>query len=710
VDARSDLWSLAATVYQMVTGRSPKIIRFDLLPAALTKVLGKALEDAKDARFQSAREFREAIDGVRNVSRRLATDAVDLSVGECAECRTPNPAARKFCSECAASLRVPCLQCSQEIPVWDKVCPECGARQQEIIESRRADFDAACATAETLVADYEYQAARELLGDWKAVGSRFGDIASRASAIAERIVLEEQRQCAARDAHLEEARAHSGAYDYASAIRALEAIPLPMRTSEIVSLLERVSADGQEVEKLLVAIRQAIAGKHYEGLLPLVTRACELTGDRRDLALVRAQLIERESQRSRKLEEARREARDLALKGEYGQACRVLEALGPSFAGDVDSEAATYVGQRVKATSLLSAIKDKIQSKHVQGLLPLVRDAATLLPQRSDLKELLSDLEGKERSRRERVSSIYEQAVATFNTTGQAEGARRQLEAIRPELSESELRFLGLLTAAAEAERHLAEAMKSSGNVAAGGVAALKPVATAAAACISLSPANIHARKVRKQILQVIEQNPEYMLDLAQTADGVSAFLTNADEEERVLAEKALLSCRASLETAQSAIPVLVILRWLVICLPLGVLLLLARFSPTRGMRRFFFGTFGLVGGLTTLFSMGPIAIFASLLRSGVFDLGWLLISVYAAGCGSFAWRYHSRATASARMAPLDDAVVKLRSGVMGSDSTRQVIETLVRETFGSTEVTCPVCQVKVRAKRLMHHYETHHA
>jgi stress response protein SCP2 len=30
VDHRSDLWSLAATVYQMVTGRSPKIIRFDL--------------------------------------------------------------------------------------------------------------------------------------------------------------------------------------------------------------------------------------------------------------------------------------------------------------------------------------------------------------------------------------------------------------------------------------------------------------------------------------------------------------------------------------------------------------------------------------------------------------------------------------------------------------------------------------------------------
>ena len=61
VDHRSDLWSLAATVYQMATGRSPKIIRFDLLPAELTKVLGKALEDAKEDRYQAAREFRDAL-------------------------------------------------------------------------------------------------------------------------------------------------------------------------------------------------------------------------------------------------------------------------------------------------------------------------------------------------------------------------------------------------------------------------------------------------------------------------------------------------------------------------------------------------------------------------------------------------------------------------------------------------------------------------
>ena len=53
VDARSDLWSLAATLYQMVTGRSPKIIRFRDVPDELEDILGKALEESKDDRFQT---------------------------------------------------------------------------------------------------------------------------------------------------------------------------------------------------------------------------------------------------------------------------------------------------------------------------------------------------------------------------------------------------------------------------------------------------------------------------------------------------------------------------------------------------------------------------------------------------------------------------------------------------------------------------------
>ena len=43
-DARSDLWSLAATTYQMLTGKSPKVIRLDSVPESLKDVLGKRPE------------------------------------------------------------------------------------------------------------------------------------------------------------------------------------------------------------------------------------------------------------------------------------------------------------------------------------------------------------------------------------------------------------------------------------------------------------------------------------------------------------------------------------------------------------------------------------------------------------------------------------------------------------------------------------------
>ncbi|MCP4479583.1 MAG: protein kinase [Planctomycetaceae bacterium] len=126
VDHRSDLWSLAATFYQIVTGKSPKIIRFSDVPKSLHDVLGKALEEEKSDRYQTPLEFREAIRTSLSTRGGETATAVELGAGECPKCHTPNESQRKFCRECAASLRVPCLECKSEIPIWDKVCGECG--------------------------------------------------------------------------------------------------------------------------------------------------------------------------------------------------------------------------------------------------------------------------------------------------------------------------------------------------------------------------------------------------------------------------------------------------------------------------------------------------------------------------------------------------------------------------------------------------------
>jgi len=150
VDHRSDLWSLAATFYQMLTGRSPKIVRLHEAPQALQAILAKALEDEKHDRYQSAAEFHAAIRSATDKpTRRQVTSAAELTAGECPRCHEPNESHRKFCRnpECAASLRVPCLAetCGREIPVWDKVCPECGAKQPELVAAKAKELTASLA-------------------------------------------------------------------------------------------------------------------------------------------------------------------------------------------------------------------------------------------------------------------------------------------------------------------------------------------------------------------------------------------------------------------------------------------------------------------------------------------------------------------------------------------------------------------------------------
>jgi len=166
-DARSDLWSLAASLYHMVTGRIPRVIQLRDLADSLQEVLGKALEDAPDSRYQSADDFRDALkvalDSPVAHQPRMVPEGV-LAEGECPSCGTANDSSRKFCREreCAAPLRVSCFSCEEQIPVWDEVCGECGGKQAELLEQRRSSMQEQRDEAEFRVCQHEYTRAREL--------------------------------------------------------------------------------------------------------------------------------------------------------------------------------------------------------------------------------------------------------------------------------------------------------------------------------------------------------------------------------------------------------------------------------------------------------------------------------------------------------------------------------------------------------------------
>jgi formylglycine-generating enzyme required for sulfatase activity len=359
VDHRSDLWSLAATVYQMVTGRSPKIIRFDLLPAQLTKVLGKALEEEKEARYQSVREFRDALVGLGAAGRKSSAPADFegvLQEGQCKACGTiTTDLTRKFCRnpQCGVALRVACLKCATQIPVWDPICGECGGKQAALLTARRESFAAAQEEARALLAGFAFDEAiaraRPLadephldLAEFATWGVEFV-----ASAMAER-----DRQRALGEERLHAAHAHLRAWDYPAAIQTIESIPASLRDAATVRLLEECGERRRESAELISAIASRIGRKEIDGLLPIVERALALRGDRHDLEKIRGQLAER-------------------------VAGRIIRARAALAAGDAAAAAQALAGAAVEDLGTEARLLDQVARARAaeERLIGLVKDA-----------------------------------------------------------------------------------------------------------------------------------------------------------------------------------------------------------------------------------------------------------------------------------------------------------------------------------------------
>jgi serine/threonine protein kinase len=132
-DARSDLWSLAASLYHMITGRIPRVIRLDDLATSIHKVLGKALEDRPDDRYQSAEELRTALSSVEGAEPGEVEDdpsetestAEKRERNACPQCNSSNDRDDQFCQGCGAELKVKCPECERPVSIHAKNCGGC---------------------------------------------------------------------------------------------------------------------------------------------------------------------------------------------------------------------------------------------------------------------------------------------------------------------------------------------------------------------------------------------------------------------------------------------------------------------------------------------------------------------------------------------------------------------------------------------------------
>jgi serine/threonine protein kinase/formylglycine-generating enzyme required for sulfatase activity len=435
VDARSDLWSLAATVYQMATGRSPKIIRFDLLPPGLIDVLGKALEDEKESRYQTAREFRDAL---RASLAKATTVAADLVEGQCPSCGVNNDSSRRFCRGCGESLQAPCLSCAKPMPMWESICGQCGTKQMPLVEKRHEELNVLQAEAESRLKDHDFDASERITVALRdEADPRFKQLVPWASEFLTRLGKARDAQLAEAGARLSDAIRHEDSFDYASAVHALEQVPEILRSrvlaghpKTVAATLARVAGKQAELERLERTVKGRVAARELSGLLPQVSRLLELRPDRADLQKLYGQLEDRQRKLVAQRDEAVATARSHIEANEYELALADLHDIDPSVENSQVAEIRKQAGHAIdRLQGLMQQIGQAVAEKQFDGLIGKVELALGLKPGHAEFTKLLEDLHDREARIAAEIEELVLEGTSAFRA-GKFERAAATLKKI----------------------------------------------------------------------------------------------------------------------------------------------------------------------------------------------------------------------------------------------------------------------------------------
>ena len=201
VDARSDIYSLGATLYVLATKEVPRSIRLDRVPGEFRDVIGKCLEESPEKRYQTMMELQEAL-------REEGAAGILQSDASCPKCGRKNPIDVRFCQECGgdlSSLFEKCPECGRENRVDIKYCGGCGANirlANILVAARRASDSNRLDEAEELwrkAIDTD-PGCKEAVDALKAIEDERKRIRAEAARKAEEARIAEERRRAAEEA------------------------------------------------------------------------------------------------------------------------------------------------------------------------------------------------------------------------------------------------------------------------------------------------------------------------------------------------------------------------------------------------------------------------------------------------------------------------------------------------------------------------------
>jgi len=417
-DHRSDLWSLAATFYQMLTGKSPKVINISAITPELQSVVAKALEESKDERFQSALEMKEAVLQAATAGLNAARD---LGEGECPSCGTTNPSDRKFCrnADCAASLEVDCLSCKTAMPMWEAVCGSCGTKQDTLIEEAKEVLQAKHDEAEQFLNELKFDdalKAASVIGGQNDL--RLQQFAAWHEEFSARLESSQTSEHARLEELLREALTHEEACDYEAGLQTLGQVAPSLKQTTVSGnedtadvITERLTTKQSRLKELEGIVRERVSKREITGLLTTVNELLTLKPDRPEVQKLKEQLEKRDADLLESRDTAINKAKQQLGQQQYAAAVATLNTVSEEVSSEQLEELKTNARDLLKQLNgLRETIHTAVSGNQLKGLLPVVLRCLILKADQDDLVKLKQDLIDHEAKMDARNQQIISQA------------------------------------------------------------------------------------------------------------------------------------------------------------------------------------------------------------------------------------------------------------------------------------------------------------